>query len=140
MQAVVIYESLTGHTRHAAECIGRELVASGGTATVCPILAIDYQALSEAELVIVGTWTDGAVFVGQRPGRAGRLRKLPALVGKRSVVYCTYAVNPGRTLEKLTAIVEERGATVLGGLAIRRDRTDAGARDLVGRALAAVAR
>src|SRR5256714_15068649 len=101
MKAVVIYESLTGNTRRAAELIGKELTRSGVTAAVCPITRIDYQALAEADLVVIGTWTDGMILIGQRPGRAGRIPALPGLPGKRCAVYCTYAVDPGKTLQKL---------------------------------------
>ncbi len=132
---VVIYESLTGNTRRAAELIADELTTSGSTVAVCPTTAIDYQALSAADLVIVGTWTDGLFIVGQRPGRAGRLRKLPVIDRKRAVVYCTYALDPGKTLAKLAAIVEERGGDVVGGMAIRRDDLEGGARELVDRLL-----
>jgi hypothetical protein len=138
VNVVVIYESLTGNTRRAAELIAAELTTSGSTVAVCPITAIDYQALSNADLVIVGTWTDGLFIIGQRPGRAGRLRQLPVIDRKRAVVYCTYALDPGKTLEKLSAIVAERGGDVVGGMAIRRDDLAAGARELVERLLDAV--
>jgi hypothetical protein len=135
MRAVVIYESLTGNTRRAAGLIADELVRAGHEATVCSVVAIDYQALSAADMVIVGSWTDGVFIIGQRPGRAARLRRLPVLDHMKAVVFCTYAVDPGRTLSKLTAIVSERGANVLGGLAIRRTDLEGGARELVGRLL-----
>src|SRR3712207_1893810 len=115
MRAIVIYESLTGNTRKAAGIIADELQAAGHDAVACPTSAIDYQALHDADLVVVGGWTDGLFFVAQRPGRSGRLRKLPALRGKRAVVFVTYALDSGKTLEKLTGIVEGLGATVEGG-------------------------
>jgi len=130
-RALVVYESLTGHTRRAAELIVAELVRSGVAASVCPVTQIDYAALSAADLVVVGSWTDGIFVVGQRPGRAGRLRQLPVMVGKRCAVYCTYALDPGRTIEKLMDIMEERGADVVGGMAIHRNRMEDGARKLV---------
>lgn len=139
MRAIVIYESLTGNTRRAAEVIAAELQAAGHQAVACPTTAVDYQALQEADVVIVGGWTDGFVLFGQRPGRAGRLRKLPTLVGKRAVCYVTYAMNAGKTLDKLIGIVEGLGATVEGGMTIRRDRLEEGARELVDRLLANVA-
>ncbi len=139
MKAVVIYESLTGNTRKAAGLIAAELGRQGVPATVSPITAIDYQALEDADLVIVGSWTDGLLFFGQRPGRAGRLRKLPFIAGKRCVVFCTYAVDSGATLDKLVAILEDRGAEVLGGMAIRRDNLEGGAREFVTRVLEVVA-
>lgn len=138
MRAVVIYESLTGNTRRAAGVIARQMTAQGVETVACPITAIDYQALSAADLVIVGSWTDGVFVVGQRPGRAHRLRALPSLSGKRAVVYCTYAINPGRTLDKMTAIIEGRGAQVIGGMAIRRTDLEGGAEELAGRLVGAV--
>ena len=138
MNVVVIYESLTGNTRRAAELMVPAFAAAGVEASVCPVTHVDYQALSAADVVIVGSWTDGIFVVGQRPGRAQRLRALPVMDRKRCVVYCTYALNPGKTLAKLTRIMEERGATVLGGMAIRRNNLEAGAQDFVDRLLAAV--
>ena len=138
MHAIVIYESLTGNTRRAAELIGDELARRGVDVAICPTNNIHYQALAKADLVIVGSWTDGLILAGQRPGRAGRLRTLPVIDGKRAIVYLTYAIDPGKALRKLEAIVEERGATVLGGLAIHRGKLDEGARDLVEGALSAV--
>ena len=138
MYGVVIYESLTGNTRRAAKLIAGDLTASGYPTIACPTTAIDYQALHEAELVIVGGWTDGLFFVGQRPGRASRLRKLPSLRGKRALCFITYALDPGKTLEKLVAIVEGLGATVEGGMTIRRDKLAEGSSDFVDRALANV--
>ena len=130
---MVISESLTGNTRQVANMIASQLAAQGVEAVACPITAVDYQALSDADMVIVGTWTDGVVFFGQRPGRAHRLRAMPSMAGKRAVVFCTYAIDPGRTLDKLRAIVEGRGAEVIGGMAIRRDNLAGGARELVDR-------
>jgi hypothetical protein len=89
--------------------------------------------------VVIGTWTDGALIVGQRPGRAKRLRALPDLSGKRCIVYCTYAIHPGQTLRKLTAIVEARGGEVLGGMTLRRDQLERDATDLVERVVEAIA-
>ena len=134
----MIYESLTGNTRRAGELIGAELASRGVAVTVCPINAISYQALARADLVIIGSWTDGLLLVGQRPGRSGRLRAMPVIDGKRCLVYLTYAIDPGKALRKLEAIVEERGGTVLGGLAIHRGKLEEGARELAEGALSAV--
>ncbi len=138
VRTVVIYESLTGNTRHVAELIAAELRAAGGEATVCPVDRVDLAALAKADLVVVGSWTDGLIFVGQKPGRAGRLRAMPVIDGKKAAVFCTYAVDPGKTLSKLSAIVEDRGGRVIGGLAIRRNALEEGARDFVDRVLAAL--
>jgi hypothetical protein len=138
VNVVVVYESLTGNTKRAAEVIGGELESRGVNATVCNVTEIDYQALALAHLVIMGSWVDGIFVIGQRPGRAVRLESFPPIDGKRCFVYCTYALNPGKTLQKMTAIMESRGADVLGGMAIRRNRIDTGAREFVARVLEAV--
>ncbi len=138
MAAVVIYESLTGNTKRAAELIGRELTGRGIESTICPITAIDLQALSAADLVVVGSWTDGMFFFGQRPGRGGRIKdKLPAMAGKRAVTFITFALEPRKALDKLSDIVRATGADVIGGMAIRRDDLDGGTKDLVDRLMSA---
>ena len=135
MQVVVLYESLTGNTRRAAELIGDELERRGHAVVVSSVASIDYQALARADLVVVGGWTDGIFLFGQRPGRAWRLRDIPALDGKRAAVFCTFALDPGKVLEKMQSIVEGRGAEVLGGLTIRRDKLEQGAVDFTDRIL-----
>lgn len=127
MKVVVIYESLTGNTRRAAEVAAARMQERGATVSVCNVTAIDHQALSEADLVVVGSWVDGILVVGQRPGRAARIARMPVVAGKRCVVYCTYALNPGKTLDKMTRLLTSRGAEVLGGMAIRRNDIEAGA-------------
>lgn len=138
MRAIVIYESLTGNTRKAADHIVAELERSGVAATASPITQVDLQALSQADLVVVGSWVDGMILFGQRPGRGGRLARLPVIDGKTAAVYCTYAVDPGKTLEKLSKIVTRRGGEVVGGYAIKRNRLRDGAREFVDRLLGAL--
>lgn len=135
MNAVVIYESLTGTTARAAALIAEGLTEQGLPTRAFPITGIDFQALSEADVVIVGSWTDGLVFVGQKPGRSGRLVTMPALTGKKAFVYATYAVDAGKVLDKLVKIVEGRGAEVLGGMTIRRGRVPQSSADFVARVL-----
>lgn len=138
MRAIVMYESLTGNTRVAAGHIVAELERAGVAASACPVTRVDLQALSEADLVIVGTWVDGMILFGQRPGRAGRLVRLPVIDGKTAAVYVTYAIEPGRSLEKLARVVRMRGGDVVGGYAIKRGDLAGGAREFVDRLLRAV--
>ena len=135
MNAVVIYESLTGNTARAGRAIAEALTAEGLPTRVFPITKVDYQALAVADLVIVGSWTDGLILVGQRPGRLGRIKAMPALAGKRAVVYLTYAIDPGKALQKMSDAVAARGAEVLGGQIIRRDKLEEGVADFVDRVL-----
>lgn len=136
MNAIVIYESLTGNTRRAATRIGADLDASGVSTSVCPITEIDYAALASADVVVIGTWTDGLFVVGQKPGRSIRMAKLlPVIDRKTAVVFCTYALRTGNTLPKLQGLVERKGGDVRGGLAIRRNMIEEGSEIFVDRLL-----
>lgn len=138
MQALVIHESLTGNTRRAAGIVVEELKAHGWEASECSSRAVDLAALQQSDVVIIGTWVDGLILFGQRPGSSGKLSKIPLLAGKPTFVYVTYAVDAGKTLDKLTALVEGRDGDVRGGMAIRRDQLVDGCIDLAAGVVAAV--
>lgn len=130
MRALVIYESLTGNTRKAAAKVVEELHAHGWEASQSSSRSVDLAALQQSDVVIVGTWVDGLILFGQRPGNSGRLSKIPLLAGKPTYVYVTYAVDAGKTLDKLTALVKSRDGDVRGGMAIRRNQLDEGCVEL----------
>ena len=67
------------------------------------------------------------------------LAKLPAMSGKRAVAFCTFALNPGKSLDVMTRILESRGAEVIGGLALNRGKLEAHTDEFVGRLLDATA-
>lgn len=133
MRAAIIYNSLTGTTKKAAHRIASELAALRVEATPVSVDEVDPTIVGGADLVIVGTWTDGIIVVGQKPAGRRKLRSLPSLAGKKAVVYCTYAVDPGQTLSKLVAEVEALGAEVLGGFAIARHSLEDDVREFVDR-------
>ncbi len=137
MNVAVIYESLTGNTKKAGDAIAAEFRKRGMEATASPVDQVDLPMLSAADLVVVGSWVDGLFVFGQKPGRPWRLAQLPVIDGKPTAVYCTFAVNPGKTLEKLGDIVARRGGDVIGGFAIRRDDLTGGAEAFVDRVMGA---
>lgn len=138
MEASIIYESMTGTTKRAASLIADNLYRHGVESAVFPVTAYNPAEVARAELVIVGSWTDGFLVVGQRPGRGKRFEALPDLTGKRAAVFCTYAINPGKTLEKLTSLVAAHGAEVIGGMALHRKRVAEGAADFADRVMSVV--
>ncbi len=121
---LVIYESMGGNTRKAAELIGGTAQFLGADTTVCPVTDVDLHQLAQADLVFIGSWTDGLFLFGQRPGRVGRFKKLPWLDGKHVSVFCTYAVNAGGTLNGLAKVLTGKGAVVVGAKAIKRSEID----------------
>jgi hypothetical protein len=91
-----------------------------GITSLAPVRRPDYAALQAADLVLVGTWVHGLFVVGQTPWALGEIAKLPVMNGKQAAAFCTYALNPGKSLEKMTSVLGSLGADVLGGVALHR--------------------
>lgn len=121
MKAAILVESLTGHTWKAGELIAGQLQQAGwGITALSPVRQPDYAGLQAADMVLVGTWIHGLFVVGQSPWALGELAKLPVMKGKKAAAFCTYALNPGKSLDKMTRVLDSLGAEVLGGLALHR--------------------
>jgi len=121
MKAAILVESLTGNTWKAGELIAANLQQEGWSITgMSPVKNPDHRSIQEADTVIVGTWVHGLFVVGQAPWAVDRLRALPAMSGKKAVAYCTFALNPGKSLNVMTDALLSRGAEVVGGLALHR--------------------
>ena len=127
----MIYESMTGNTARAARLIADEVAAQGVDVSVYPITDIGLKDLAEADIVFVGTWVDGLVLFGHRPGRAGRIKAMPVIDGKRVAAFMTYAVHAGKALERFVRVLDERGATVVAATLLRRDRLESGVANFV---------
>ena len=140
MNVLVVYESRTGNTKRAALLIGEGFEAAGHSVTVCPTMEVDLKVAADADLVVVGTWTDGLVLFGHRPGGAGHLATgLPTLWDKPTYGFVTYAVRPGNVLAKLNKLLASKGADVKGALELHRKHLDTDAPDFVDGVLSAVA-
>jgi flavodoxin I len=123
MKAAVLVESLTGNTWKAAELIADDLRQEGWTITgIDRLRAPDLAAIQDADMVLVGTWVHGLFVVGQTPWATSTISNLPAMRGKQAAVFCTFALNPGKSLDKLTGAVQATGADVIGGLALSRSK------------------
>lgn len=126
MKAALLVESLTGNTWTAAERIAADLGQEGWTITgLSKVRRPDHGSIQGADIVLVGTWVHGLFVVGQTPWAVAAISNLPAMRGKRAAVFCTFALNPGSSLTKLTGAVEATGAEVIGGLALHRSKLDA---------------
>ena len=85
-------------------------------------------AIQDADIVLVGTWVHGLFVVGQAPWAPSKISNLPAMRGKRAAVFCTFALNPGTSLDRLTGAVQATGAEVVGGWACSRRSSSSTAR------------
>jgi flavodoxin len=125
MRAALLVESLTGNTWKAAELIAGGLGQEGWSVTsLAAVGQPDHAAIQEADIVLVGTWVHGLFVVGQTPWGAAKISNLPAMRGKRAAVFCTFALNPGKSLDRLTGAVQATGADVVGGLALHRGKLE----------------
>ena len=110
MKASLLVESLTGNTWRAAELVAANLQQEGWSITgLSPMRRPDHASIQAADLVLVGTWVHGAFVIGQAPWGIGNIRALPSLLGKRAVTFCTFALNPGRTLGAMESAVTALG-------------------------------
>jgi len=140
MDAALLVESLTGNTWKAAELVANRLQRAGwGIAGLSKVREPDHTSIQQADLVLVGTWTHGLFIVGQGPWNLPGLTKLPAMRGKKAAVFCTFALNPAKTLDKMTSAIAGRGADVVGGFAMNRRHLDRNAAEFADRLLDASA-
>ena len=139
MKAAILVESLTGNTWKAGERIAGLMQQEHWTITgLDRVRQPDHAALQDADLVIVGTWVHGLFVVGQAPWGLGSIGKIPMIRGKKAAVFCTFALNPAKTLDKLTNAVIGRGADVLGGVALNRAQLEEHSEIFVDRLLASL--
>ena len=89
--------------------------------------------------MLVGTWVHGLFVVGQTPWAVAKISNLPAMRGKRAAVFCTFALNPGKSLDRLTGAVQATGAEVVGGLALHRSKLESHSEEFCSRLIGAVA-
>jgi flavodoxin len=140
VRAALLVESWTGNTWRAAELVGDLLQQEQWTITgLSKVRAPDYGSIQAADVVLVGTWVHGAFVVGQAPWAVNEIANLPAMRGKRAAAFCTYALNPGRSLDKLTRALGDTGAYVIGGLEMHRRHLDEHSEVFASRLLEAVA-
>lgn len=139
MKAAILFESLTGNTRRAGELIAADLQQEGwGITGVSPVRQPEMASIQDADVVVVGTWVHGLFVVGQAPWGLGAIGHLPAMRGKLAATYCTFALNPGHTLDRLDSAVSGLGAEVIGGLALHRSKLHDHAEEFAARLVANV--
>ncbi len=125
MKAALLVESLTGNTWKAAEEIGAKLSQERWSITgLSKVGSPDLSSIEAADIVLIGTWTHGFFIVGQQPWALGKIANLPTMRGKKAACFLTFALNAGKSIEKLSTAVGQTGAEVVGGLEIKRNYVD----------------
>ena len=78
------------------------------------------------------------LFRSQAPWGIGAIAGLPAIAGKKAATFCTFALNPGKTLTAMESAVAARGADVIGGLALHRSKLAAHTEEFAARLVSAL--
>lgn len=138
MKAVVIFESRTGNTQRAAEMIGGELRSAGYEVSVRPVHGLKLTEIAEADLLLVGTWVDGLVLFGHRPGGTAKLMTLPSLHHKPVAAFATYKWYPGNCIDQIADLLAFKGAEVIHRQAFNKAQLDVLVPEFVDDVLAAV--
>jgi flavodoxin len=125
VKAALLVESLTGNTWQAAEKVADLLQQERWTITgLSRVKTPDHASIQAADLILVGTWVHGAFVFGQAPWAMSNIANLPAMRGKRAAGFVTFALDPGKALDKLNNALGDTGAYVIGGLALNRGKLD----------------
>jgi flavodoxin len=126
MKASLLVESLTGNTWRAAERIAANLEQEKWEILgLNPLRQPDHSVLQASDVVLIGTWVHGAFVFAQAPWGDAAIRSLPSLTGKTVATFCTFALDPGRTLDIMESSARSLGADVIGGLALHRSKLPA---------------
>ncbi|MFV2040067.1 MAG: hypothetical protein ACC660_07480, partial [Acidimicrobiales bacterium] len=102
---------------------------------VYPVTNFDAQFLLRADLLIVGTWTDGLFGIGARPAQMTRLMALPSIAHMDTAVFVTYEISPTKSLRALGEWAETRGSRVVASAGFNRRKLNDGVADFVTQAL-----
>ena len=125
MKAALLVESLTGNTWKAADLIADKLQQERWTITgMSKVREPDLGSIQRADIVLVGTWTHGLFVVAQAPAMVGSIANLPTMRGKKAACFLTFALNAGKSIDKLSDAVGQTGADVVGGLEIKRNHLE----------------
>ncbi len=116
MKVAIVYDSRTGTTASAAKEMARVLGRGGHECSVSPVGQADPDEVSQADLICIGSWTQGLFIVLQHPTKASMefIDKLGNLRGKKAVVFCTYKLATGSLLPKMANAIGVKGADVVG--------------------------
>jgi len=101
MKPCVLYFSFTGNTKRFAEAISELLEAPTFDITSC-----DPSIVTHYDLLIIGTPVMG---MQPAPPVSAFVKRLPKGYGKKTIVFCTYAIAKGGVLKGLERELAAKG-------------------------------
>lgn len=119
MQVAVLHQSLRGSTERAAEAIGAAFDRRDVHVGVFPVDNFDWQFVAKADLIVLGTWTDGLLGLGAKPAQIGKLNALPSFAHKPTALFVTYEISPKRSLREFRAWATDRDVPVVAEAGVK---------------------
>ncbi len=121
MKIAIVYDSRSGTTEAAAGQMAAAFTLRGHACEVTAVARADPAEVGKADLVCVGTPTRGLLVFGQHATAETTqfLERLGNLRGRRAVVFCTYKLAIGKTLDRMAGLLRQRGADVIGAFEFR---------------------
>jgi glutamate synthase (NADPH/NADH) small chain len=122
LRVVVATESRSGTTERIGGEIAAGLVAQGATVRQVKLADLGAADLLATDLLVIGSWVEGLVVakVGPAPAARRALAELPGLAGLPVALFCTYGINPRRTLDTMADAIVAKGGRVVGSAAFGR--------------------
>ncbi|MGI9624116.1 MAG: flavodoxin family protein [Acidimicrobiales bacterium] len=138
MNVAVLFQSLRGGTERAAHSLAEGFADRGHEVGVYPVTRFNAQFVLNADLIVLGTWTDGLFGLGAKPGQMSKLRSLPPLAHMPIAAFVTYEISPTKSLDKLVGWLRRQEANVVAEAGFSRRRLTEGMDDFVTESLAGV--
>ena len=113
MKTAILYQSLRGGTKKLAHSLAEDFHRKGSTVGVYPITEIDAQFVLTADLLVIGTWTDGLFGLGARPAQLNKINTLPDINHRNVALFVTYEISPDNSLKGFSEWANRRGASVV---------------------------
>lgn len=126
MKIEIVYDSKTGTTAAASDAMREAIEGFGHQCRVQSVTQANPDAISQADLICIGTWVKGLFVILQHPtdGTMHFIEQLNNLMGKRVIVFCTYKLAVGSALRQMEEALEGKGATVVGQFKFRGSNPD----------------
>ena len=121
MNTLIAYDSKHGNTKKAAENIHKYLSDSGKKAIIKSVEDVTDADIKNAEKLVLGCWTMGLLIIFQHPSTPflDFIKRVKDLKNKQIYLFCTYKIAIGKTLEKMSSPVIEKGGNVIGQFKLR---------------------
>lgn len=102
-RAIILYKSKKGTTKKLGEKINQFLNEKGISTKIISIDEYNGESFSEIDYVILGCWTSGLLFFGQKPTKEWiqSAKKLPRIDGGKTILFTTYKLRVGNMFRNM---------------------------------------